>query len=155
MTRTNSSLINISEPIIGKDIALILNRILSEKQALENVPAYLFDIVLLDGTGVGHIDLRIGDSEALIKYSGHIGYGIDRAHRGHGYAAEACKLVKYVAIHLGFEELWITCNPGNTASIRTCEKIGSVFVEQVDIPKTNELWRRGDRQKRRYRWDLT
>lgn len=142
------------EPIIGDDIALMLNRMLQSKEALEHVPAYLFDIVKHDGTRVGQIDLRMGDTYNLRMYAGQLGYEIIKQHRGLGYAAQSCHLLRSVAQQLGFESLWITCNPDNIASIRTCENIGAVFVGRVDIPKDSELWYRGDREKLRYFWRL-
>ncbi len=145
---------NVAEPIIGDNIALMLNRVLKESEALEHIPAYLFDIVYHDGTRIGQIDLRIGSSDSLLMFGGQIGYGIDRPFRGRGYAAEACILLKKVAIESGFKGLWITCNPDNIASIRTCEKIGARFVEQVDVPQGTELWYRGDREKLRFFWNL-
>jgi tagatose 1,6-diphosphate aldolase len=146
---------SLSEPIIGDTVALVLNRVLKENEALEQVPAYLFDIVLHDGTRVGQIDIRMGETEPLILYGGQIGYGIDKPYRGNGYAAEACILVKQIAIGLNFSSLWITCNPDNIASIKTCEKIGAQFIELVDVPRGTELWHRGDREKLRFYWQLT
>lgn len=140
------------EPIVGDEIALLLSRCLEGSRALEGAPAYLFDIVLLDGTLVGQIDLRIGVSHSLVTYAGQIGYGIDRPYRGRHYAATACQLLAPVARDHGMDAVWITCNPENIASIRTCERIGAQFVERVKVPRWSELWRRGDREKLRYRW---
>lgn len=140
--------------IVGANLALVLNRLLSAEEALEQVPAYLYDIVLTDGTRVGQIDLRLGKTEALIKYGGQLGYGIDPPYRGNHYAATACLLLKTVALELGFTELWITCNPDNHASVRTCERIGAEFIERVPVPVGSELWRRGDREKLRFFWNL-
>lgn len=154
MTSARAEFLDIQEPIVGKQIALVLNRVLSEREALEQVPAYLFDIVFHDGTRIGQIDLRMGYSDALVMYGGQVGYGIDKPYRGEGYAAQACQLLKSVAQVLGFDVLWITCNPDNIPSVRTCEKIGAVYVERVEVPKGSELWHRGDREKLRYRWDL-
>ena len=145
---------SIQDPIIGAEIALVLNRILAPNEALEQVPAYLFDIVMHDGTRVGQIDLRLGNSESLKMYGGQLGYGIDRPFRGRGFAAEACLLLKQVALEVGFEELWITCNPDNIASIKTCEKIAAKYIELVDVPQNSELWHRGDREKLRFLWRL-
>ena len=142
------------DPIVGDELALLLNRHLEGDRALEGVPAYLFDIVLHDGTLVGQIDLRIGQSPAPITYAGHVGYGIDAPFRGHGYAAEACRLLVPVALDHDMTALWITCNPDNQASIRTCEHLGARLVERVKVPRWSELWRRGDREKLRYYWPL-
>jgi len=142
------------DPLVSDDIALLLNRYLEGARALEGAPAYLFDVVLHDGTLIGQIDLRVGDTPALVTYAGQIGYGIDRPYRGHHYAAKACELIRTVALDHGMAELWITCNPDNIASVRTCERIGARFVERVSVPRGTELWRRGDREKLRYRWGL-
>lgn len=142
------------EPIVGENIALVLNRVIRKKEALEHVPAYLFDIVLHDGTSIGQIDLRVGVSRMLIMYGGQVGYGINKPFRGNGYAAEACVLLISVAKKIGYDELWITCNPENIASIRTCEKIGAKLIERVNVSPESELWQRGDREKLRFLWQL-
>ncbi len=119
------------------------------------VPAYEFTVKLAGRREpVGRFGLRLGSTDYLEKYLGHIGYGITEKHRGHGYAAKACRLVRPVAVDHGFQTLWITCNPDNYASRRTCEALGCDFVEIVDLPPDSSMYRRGERQKCRYRWDL-
>lgn len=146
--------IDIDQPIVGEHLMLVLNRVLGKHEALEKVPAYLFDITRHNGQRIGQIDIRLGTTEALVRYGGQIGYGIDKPFRGHGYAYQACLLLKSVALEMGFEELWITCNPDNIASIKTCEKLGAQYVERVTVPFGSELWFRGDRAKVRYLWVL-
>lgn len=118
-------------------------------------PAYWFDI-LLPGSPelIGKLDLRIGNTRHLIMYGGHIGYSVNEEHRGHHYAAKACNLIKPVALDYGLTTLWITCNPDNIPSRRTCEILGCELVEIIDLPEETDLYRDGDRQKCRYRWDL-
>ncbi|MEE8418514.1 MAG: hypothetical protein V3S02_00210, partial [Dehalococcoidales bacterium] len=70
------------------------------------------------------------------------------------YAARACNLIKQVALDHGLKTLWITCNPDNVPSRRTCEILGCELVEIEDLPEETDLYRDGDRQKCRYRWDL-
>ena len=119
------------------------------------VPAYRFDMILVgSGTEVGHIDLRVGDTQRIAAYAGHIGYGVDPAHRGHRYAARACRLLLGLARRHGMQTLWITCNPDNAASRRTCEILGARLVEIVDLPEDSDMFQRGERQKCRYRLDL-
>jgi len=118
-------------------------------------PAYCFDICLPDSSQpVGSIDLRITNTTHIIMYGGHIGYDINRKYRGNRYAVKACNLVKQVALDHGFRTLWITCNPDNYPSRRTCEILGCELVEVVDVPVNTAMYRDGDRQKCRYRWDL-
>lgn len=119
------------------------------------VPAYRFRMVLAgQGQEVGRIDLRVGDTPHIHMYAGHIGYEVLPEHRGHRYAARACRLLLELARSHGLETLWITCNPDNWASRRTCELAGARFVEIVDLPEDTDMYRQGERQKCRYRIDL-
>lgn len=117
-------------------------------------PAYELGIFLCStGEKAGRINLRIGDNENLF-YGGHIGYAVDEAFRGHHYAAKACNIAKRIALFYGMEKLIITCNPDNWPSRKTCERIGAKLVEIADLPEHNEMYKRGDRQKCRYEWDI-
>ena len=119
------------------------------------VPAYEFDIRLTGKVGsIGSVSLRIGNTEHLVMYAGHIGYGINEEYRSNRYAAKACNLIKRVAIDHGLKTLWITCNPDNYPSRRTCEILGCEFVEIVDLPADTDMYQQGDKRKCRYRWDL-
>jgi len=119
------------------------------------VPCYKFHIVsVAAGSRAGEIRLRVGDNENLRLYWGHVGYGVDPEHRGRHFAARALRLVLPLARLHGLSELWITCNPENTSSRRTCEYAGAEFVEIVDLPPHLDMYQRGDRQKCRYRLDL-
>ena len=117
------------------------------------LPAYYFDICLLSGEKIGYCDLRIGHNEKTYV-GGNIGYGIDEEHRGHHYAAKACKLLFRQARKHGLEHLFISCGTENFASARTCELAGGEFVEIADVPEDNELYE--DLQKVRvYRFAMT
>jgi len=117
------------------------------------VPAYYFDICLADGTAVGKCDLRIGHNEGLY-YGGNIGYEVREAYRGRHYAGKACKLMFPLARAHGLEYLYITCNPDNWPSRKTCEYAGGTLVGIVDLPEDNDMYLDGDRQKCVYRFDL-
>ncbi len=137
------------------EIDLILNE---KRRAVRNmglVPSYEFNISLTDKNGViGRISLRVGNTNRIKKYAGHIGYGINEKYRGNHYAAKACNLVKQVAIAHNLKTLWITVNPDNYPSRRTCEILGCEMIEIVDIPEYLDMYRQGERQKCRYRWDI-
>lgn len=119
------------------------------------VPAYRFRMTL-DGQRyeIGRIELRVGNTERIVLYAGHIGYRVLPMYRGHHYAARSCRLLLPLARRHGLNPLWITCNPDNYASRRTCELAGATFVEIVDLPEDNEMYQMGERQKCRYRLDL-
>ncbi len=115
------------------------------------VPSYEFQIQLTgSGTRIGGVSLRVGDTDH-ITYVGHIGYSVAKAYRGHHYAARATRLLIPLARAHGMRELWITTDPDNRASQRTCEILGAQYVETVSVPPTDSLYGRGDRKKLRYR----
>jgi tagatose 1,6-diphosphate aldolase len=119
------------------------------------VPAYRFEMRRVpSGERMGGIDLRVGNTHDLVHFGGHLGYGVDAPFRGHHYAARSCRLVLPLAKRHGLDSVWITCNPDNWASRRTCELAGAQYVETVDLPEHTDLYKRGERQKCRYRIDL-
>ena len=137
------------------DLELHLYRTLNRRTYGSDVPTYRF---LMKKSGnmhdLGRIDLRIGNSERIRLYLGHIGYRVSTSHRGNHYAARSCRLLIPLARTHGLDELWITCNPENIASRRTCELTGAELVEIVDVPKDTDFYRAGEKKKCRYRLDL-
>jgi predicted acetyltransferase len=141
--------------LVDGDLTLVLVEKSPANPAKGCVPAYHFE---MRRTGrpekIGNVDLRVGDTYRLRMYGGHLAYGVNPEFRGHHYAARACRLLFPLARLHGMKELWITCNPDNVASRRTCELAGAVFVETVDLPEDIDLYQEGERQKCRYRSDL-
>jgi predicted acetyltransferase len=106
------------------------------------------------GTPVGTISLRDGHTRVYTHLLGHIGFSVDEAHRGNGYAGRAVLLLLPDVARLRIDTAWITTTPENAACRRTLERIGCEFVEAVDIPPYYETYRRGERTKLRYRLAL-
>ena len=102
----------------------------------------------------GAITLRIGDSVDLQQWVGHLGYRVFPLARGQHLAERACRLLLPLARRHGMQTLWITCNPDNAASRRTCERMGARYVETVQVPPTHALFSLGDRLKQRFRLAL-
>src|SRR5258706_3699634 len=102
----------------------------------------------------GGINLRIGHTRNIETCLGHIGYNVYPPARGHQYARRAVRLLLPFARRQGINPLWITCNPDNVASRRTCEGAGGRFAEIVKLPEDHFLYARGERAKCRYRFDL-
>lgn len=98
----------------------------------------------------GGMGLRIGESRDLEMYLGHVGYHVFPPARGHRLAERSVRLILPLARQHGMRRLWITCNPDNLPSRRTCERLGGQLVQIVDLPTTHALYRRGERQKCRY-----
>ncbi len=99
---------------------------------------------------MGSINLRPGSSDHVRLYAGHIGYGVEPKHRGNHYAARAVRLLMPMARELGMHEVWITCDPENVASRRSCELAGATLVEIVDVPEDCIIRRNGHPRKCRY-----
>jgi tagatose 1,6-diphosphate aldolase len=115
------------------------------------VPAYHFRIIISDGSDAGHVNFRVGDTAHVLVCAGHIGFAILEPFRGHGYAFQACRaLAPFVRSF--YESVTITCDPDNHASIRTIERLGASFVDEVPVPPHDPFYLRGSRSKRRYHW---
>ena len=137
--------------LVDDDLTLVLTRRSPANIAMNTVPAYVFEMRhTLLGQRMGQIDLRLGDTYNLLMYGGQIGYGVDPAYRGEHYAARSVRLLLPLARQHGFEEVWITCNPDNWPSRRTCELAGGELIEIVPVPPTLDLYHEGDREKCRY-----
>ena len=117
------------------------------------LPAYHFSICLPDGTEAGTCDLRVGHNQS-VYYGGNIGYTVLPEHRGHRYAGKACLLLFQLAKRHGLDYLYITCDPENTASRKTCEWAGGALEKIVDLPPDNDMYLEGERQKCIYRFSL-
>ena len=134
------------------EISLVLRKTTPADPEKGFVPAYIFNITKTDtDEAAGEIALRVGYTGDLVWYAGHIGYGVHEPFRGNYYAAKACRLVLPLAAAHGMDVLWITCNPDNWASRKTCEFIGAELVGIVDLPEYTEMYKRGERRKCRYR----
>ena len=116
------------------------------------VPAYTFAICK-GGEKIGEIRLRIGYNPGLY-YIGQVGYNIDEAHRGNGYAARACRLMAPVAKAHGMDKLIITNEHTNTASRRVCEKLGAKLLRTARLPEGSSLYREGRRYMDIFEWGI-
>jgi predicted acetyltransferase len=142
-------------PLTDDDLVLVLREEYPGDPAINYVPAYKFKMTLGDQSAeIGDIELRIGNTESIVMYGGHLAYGVEPEHRGHHYAARACRLLLPLARSHELTTIWITCNPDNFASRRTCELAGATLIEIVDLPEDNDMYQRGERQKCRYRIDV-
>jgi predicted acetyltransferase len=142
-------------PMMDGDLELMVGEIYPGDVRRGYVPAYRFRMMSIPHqTQMGEIELRLGNTDHICLYAGHIGYNVYPAFRGHHYAARSVRLLLPLARRHGLSPLWITCNPDNYASRRTCELAGFTFVETVELPPDTDMYREGERQKRRYRLDL-
>lgn len=138
-----------------KDNEIVLRLIKTCKAQKEKrwLPAYYFDICLLNGNKIGTCELRIGHNDKTY-IGGNIAYEVEEKYRGHHYATKACKLLFKLARKHDMDYLIITCIPSNIASSKTCLAAGGQFIEIADIPEDNEMYLEGKRQVMIYRFNL-
>ena len=134
-------------------VRLTFDEIVRPDWHAELVPFYHFDILLENSVVVGHINLRIGDTRHISESAGHIGFAVDAAHRGHGYSYHACMALSPFAIEF-YDHVIVTANPENIASNRIIERLGAIFMEEIDVSSSDPSYRGGARRRRRYEWRL-
>jgi predicted acetyltransferase len=139
-------------PLIDGDLEIVCVRTVPAYELAKGyVPAYHFEMRHPGSSlAMGSIRLRIG-STAKLRYAGHIGYEVTERFRGHRYAARSCRLLLPLARAHGLRTLWLTVDPKNIPSRKTCEAIGATYVETVRIPRDHEMYQQGARYRRRYK----
>ncbi|MBT2480757.1 GNAT family N-acetyltransferase [Streptomyces sp. ISL-94] len=83
-------------------------------------------------TYLGAIDLRHHLNAFLLDAGGHIGYSVRPSARGRGLATWALGAVLHEARIMGMDRVLLTCDPDNTASVRTIERNGGVLEDVRD-----------------------
>ena len=140
--------------LYSDEIRLVLNKTTGEDPVKGYVPAYHFRICDMSGNIMGECDLRVGYNDRLY-YGGHIGYTVYEGYRGRHYAAKACRLLFLLAKKHGMKYLYITCNPDNAPSRKTCEYLHGKLLEIAQLPEDNDMRiRGGETEKCVFRFDL-
>jgi predicted acetyltransferase len=70
----------------------------------------------VDGAVVGRVSVRHELNDWLASEGGHIGYGVLREHRRHGYATEILRQSLVVARAVGVDRVLVTCDDHNVGS---------------------------------------
>lgn len=136
------------------EIKLVLTRTAKADPVRKWVPAYHFHICDKRGNVMGNCDLRIGYADGLY-YGGHIGYAVKEEYRGRHYAAKACRLLFELAKKHGMDHLYITCDPENMPSRKTCEYLNGELLEIAELPEDNDMRvNDGDTRKCIFRFTL-
>jgi tagatose 1,6-diphosphate aldolase len=141
-------------PLRDEELVLVLANSVPADDVKGLAPAYEFNMVnARTGKIMGGINLRVGYNEKT-RYDGQVGYAVGKPFRGNHCAVRSLRLLFPLAKRHGMDPLWVTCDPANAASRRTCELAGGRLVKIVNIPENSELYKRGERKKCRYRFDL-
>lgn len=91
---------------------------------------------------IGNFGIRLEKNEENY-YLGNIEYEVFDEFRGHHYAEKVTKLLTNIAVDKEVDDLYITADPKNLASIKTIEHLGAKFLEVAHVPNYMKLYRRG------------
>ncbi|MGK0188133.1 MAG: putative acetyltransferase [Verrucomicrobiales bacterium] len=140
--------------IFGNSVALRFSHTFPGNAEYGQVRGYHFRIIPLpDGRDAGHINLRIGDTPHIQQVVGHIGYEVIPALRGNGYAEIASRALAPFAAKF-YDEVILTADPMNAASLHIIENLGARFLDEVAVPQDDIAYQSGAHFKRRYLWDV-
>ena len=141
--------------LVDGDLELVLVKTAPADPAKGYVPGYEFEMRRPDhAQTMGTIRLRIG-SAVKLRFPGHIGYEVKKRFRGRRFAARACRLLLPLAFAHDLNAVWLTVDPNNIPSLRTCAIIGAKYVETVRLPKDHAMYEHGARYRRRYRLEIS
>jgi len=110
--------------------------------APDRVPA-TFLVAIFDDQIVGRTSIRHTLNDFLARDGGHIGYGVLREHRGHGFATEILRQSVIVARSEGVTRVLVTCDEHNVASSTVIERCGGILdsvVDGVDLVRKRRYW---------------
>jgi predicted acetyltransferase len=80
-------------------------------------------------------NLRHGLTQSLLRYGGHIGYGVRPSARRKGYATETLRRTLRHARDLGIAKVRLTCDKDNVASANTILRNGGQFDDEEFMPE--------------------
>ncbi len=88
---------------------------------------------LVDGDEfIGESSIRHSLTDALLRYGGHIGYGVRYTQWKKGYGTHMLsRTLQYASGVLGLSRVLITCNDDNYGSARVIEKNGGILQDKV------------------------
>jgi len=84
----------------------------------------------------GVIDIRHELNDYLLRYGGHIGYGIRPSQRRKGYASQMLTLALPIVKELGISKALITCDKNNVGSAKTIMNNGGILEDEI----TQRYW---------------
>lgn len=97
-----------------------------------------------DNKIVGSINIRWNLNEEMLKFGGHIGYGIRPTERRKGYNKINLYLVLEEAKELGLDKVMIDCTTDNLGSDNTIKALGGILerteIDPSDNKETNVYW---------------
>ena len=102
------------------------------------VPSYNY-FAVDDGKFIGVINIRVRLTDKLLRYGGHIGYGVNPKYWKMGYGKEILKLAlqEYKDL-IEDDKILITCDDDNIGSYKIIEASGGVLENKVENESAGE-----------------
>ncbi len=130
--------------VVDGDLDLVLVRDVPAEPVKGYVPAYEFEMRSRSGgTVMGNLRFCVGDPDTVLKYPCHVGYDVKPEFRGHRYASRSVRLILPFARAHRLTRLWVSCDPDNVASPKTCERAGAKLCGMSEVPKHHEMYAKG------------
>ena len=102
------------------------------------VPSYNY-LAVEDDKLIGVIYIRIRLTDALLKYGGHIGYGVNPKYWNMGYGKQLLKLgLEQYKNLIEEDQILITCDDDNIGSYKIIEYNGGVLENKVENDEEGE-----------------
>ncbi len=113
----------------------VIQKIKDHRDITKLKPTYVpsYDFFAVDGDNfIGVIHIRIRLTEGLLRYGGHIGYGINPKYWRMGYGKELLRigLEKYKDL-IEEDKILITCDDDNIGSSKIIEANGGILENKV------------------------
>lgn len=102
-----------------------------------------FLLAEVDAQLVGRVSIRHELNDHLRNFGGHVGYAVGPQFRRRGYATEILRQSVARLAGLGVAQVLVTCDEGNTASVKTIEACGGVLDDVVtrdEGGRTRRYW---------------
>ena len=125
-------------------------------KSINRVPGKTFLLIRKnDNKIVGTINIRWNLSEDMLKFGGHIGYGIRPTERRKGYNKIQLYLVLLEAQKLNLDKVMLDCSVDNLGSDKTIKALGGILerceLDEADNTMTNVYCINVDESIKKYR----
>ena len=125
-------------------------------KSINRVPGKTFLLIRKDDNKiVGTINIRWNLSEKMLKFGGHIGYGIRQTERRKGYNKIQLYLVLLEAQKLNLDKVMLDCSVDNLGSDKTIKALGGILerceLDEADNTMTNVYWINVDESIKKYK----
>ena len=125
-------------------------------KSINRVPRKTFLLIRKDDNKiVGTINISWNLSEKMLKFGGHIGYGIRPTERRKGYNKIQLYLVLLEAQKLNLDKVMLDCSVDNLGSDKTIKALGGILerceLDEADNTMTNVYWINVDESIKKYK----